>query len=345
MSFMDTPADYGHADGEGPPMGYMGAPIGYRHASSDAYGTFMPPAVPSKAPAGAFVHSQRRRLNIVAMAMALFVPWVLFSTLYAVLSFSLHYTEPTTTYGIVGVGFLVVLLSAFFAVDAVRRKELPDGSRRQPSWYIFICVTSLLAWVLAVGAGETNFVENLQPFYDVLNLNTYQSVDPSKMRGQQLMDAGRIIFVKEATLDLSKAMSFKNLDRYCVAPVTMSSGNESHATLANYDFWAVGTNCCTDTGEFHCGDFHNPHAHAGLRLMRDEQRAFFRLAVQQAEAAHSVKAIHPLFFTWMQDPVVELNSYQDEGFKYYTVGMFSHFVLQLFLVLCAALAFSKMGTL
>jgi len=70
---------------------------------------------------------------------------------------------------------------------------------------------------------------------------------------------------------------------------------------------------------------------------------FFRLAVQQAEAAYNIKAVHPIFVYWLQDPASEINAYQEDGFRYYMLGMFAHFSLQLFLVITAAIVFSKSG--
>jgi len=157
------------------------------------------------------------------------------------------------------------------------------------------------------------------------------------------MDAGRISFSEGSKLDLSRSMGFKNLDLYCVAPIV--SGNDPKH-IASYDFWAVGLNCCSGSrADFHCGEFNNPRAAAGLRLMRDDQRAFYRLAVQQAEAAYNIKSHHPLFFIWMHDPIAAVAAYMDEGYKYYLLGIFAHFIFQLFLVACACMIFSKMGTL
>jgi len=283
-----------------------------------------------------FARGQRSRLNLVAICQCLFVPWIVFCAVYAVMSFSLHYSQPALCYLVVACCGVFVLLVGFMAFQAVQKRA---SGASDPSWYIFLFLTSLVAWSVAVVLGDLNFWYNMQPYYDIQNLNTYPSVSPASMRGQQLMDAGRVFFTSGTKLDLTKSMGFRNLDLYCVAPITTGD-----APLASYDFWAVGLNCCSGTSaDFHCGEFNNPRAAAGLRLMRDDQRAFFRLAVQQAEAAYSIKAIHPLFFYWMQDPVAEMNSYQDDGFKYYLLGMFTHFSFQLFCVVVATIAFSKMG--
>lgn len=60
-----------------------------------------------------------------------------------------------------------------------------------------------------------------------------------------------------------------------MAPIV--NGN---AALATYDFWAVGLNCCSGvSSDFRCGEFNNQHARSGLRLMRDDQRPFYRQAL------------------------------------------------------------------
>jgi len=298
---------------------------------------------------GPFVRGLRQRLNFVSILMSLFVPWLLFCFMYYAMSFSLHYRNPFICFILVFLGLCVALAIGLIAFDAMKRKRggapFSDGDMRNhaPTWLVFLSVTCLLAWLLGVVAGDVNYFQHMNPYYDLSNLNTYPNVDPSVMRGQQLMDAGRISFSPGSNLDLSRSMGFKNLDLYCVAPIV---GGNDPKHISSYDFWAVGMNCCSGSrADFHCGEFNNPRAAAGLRLMRDDQRAFFRLAVQQAEAAYNIKAHHPLFFHWMRDPIAEVAAYSDEGYKYYLLGIFTHFIFQLFMVACACLIFSKMGTL
>lgn len=298
-----------------------------------------------------FVPRQRKQLNTTAVCISLFIPSVLFGSMYWVMSFYPHYKTPLLCYLVVLAGLCFVAMTAYLAFDAVKKKQEPgvvqfvagneSSAHREPTWLIFLFGTCLQAWLMGVVLGEINYMKHTQPYYDVSNLETYPSVDPASMRGQQLMDAGRVMFTEGSRLDLTLSRGYKNLENYCVAPIV--SAHDSRP-VPSYDFWAVGVNCCSgNQADFHCGEFNNPRASAGLRLMQDDQRAFFRLAVQQAEAAYSIKAEHPLFFHWMQDPIEEVNQYMDEGFKYYFFGVSAHFIYQFFLVLGACMIFAKIA--
>mmetsp|Transcript_62514 Transcript_62514/g.140999 ORF Transcript_62514/g.140999 Transcript_62514/m.140999 type:complete len:320 (-) Transcript_62514:95-1054(-) len=314
------------------PYSTFSQPPGPRMGAAGPAGSPANGPIEARAPGSVFTPGKRRRMNLVAILVNVFVPWFVFASIYGVMSFSFHYQHPAAAWMLVVLGFLSVGVAAFLAQRTKQRE-------RDPMWYTFATFALFLAVLLGTMFGDMNFWFNMQPFYDVENLNTYPSVNPAREKGQQLMDAGRVYFASGTGLDMSKAMGFKNQDLFCVAPIV--HGGEQ---LASYDFWAVGMNCCSGvSADFRCGEFNNPHARSGLRLMRDDQRPFFRLAVQQAEAAYNIKSTHPLFFYWMQDPVAEMNSYRDDGFKYYLLGIFTHFAFNLFCVVCAVVAFSKVG--
>lgn len=281
----------------------------------------------------------RKQLNGVAIFLALFIPWALFSVMFWVASFSLHYRHQITCYTIIGCGLAFVLVIGLYAQEALQMRERRDPDR-EPTWILFLFVFSLLAWAAGVIAGDANYKYYMEPFYDTTSLSSYAAVDASVMTGQQLMDAGRIIFMPGTKLDVSRSSGFKNSEVYCVAPIVTGSNAKP---LPNYDFWAVGTNCCTGTvPDFQCGEYQNPNANAGLRLMRDDEAPFYRMAVEQAEASFKIKSRHPLFFQWVKDPIAEINSYLDNGVKYFLLGICAYFLLQFFLVLVAACTFVKM---
>merc|ERR1740121_1704464 len=106
------------------------------------------------------------------------------------------------------------------------------------------------------------------------HLNTYTEIDPSKMVGQQLMDAGSVLWSNTTALDISKSMGFKNLNTYCVAPITVPG-----SAPKTYDFWAIGVNCCSgQEADFNCLDAKNKFARGGVRLLRASERPYYRLA-------------------------------------------------------------------
>eukprot|EP00929_Paragymnodinium_shiwhaense_P108332 TRINITY_DN74649_c0_g1_i1.p1 TRINITY_DN74649_c0_g1~~TRINITY_DN74649_c0_g1_i1.p1 ORF type:complete len:333 (-),score=42.41 TRINITY_DN74649_c0_g1_i1:79-1077(-) len=283
-----------------------------------------------KQPLNKHVPSKRNRLNALAITLNLIVPWIVFSVAMAVLSSRFRFVRPTLAWLTALSGFGMAGVAAYLGYRAKVRHQ-------DPMWYTFSALALFVATAAGIVCGDLNFWFNMQPYYDIENLNAYPNVNPTRERGQQLMDAGRVYFQPGTHLDLRRTIGFKNLDTYCVAPIV-----HGNSALESYDFWAVGINCCSAvSSDFRCGEFNNPHARSGLRLMRDDQRPFFRLAVQQAEAAYNIKSYHPLFFYWIQDPVYTMNTYREAGFKYFLLAMFASMGFNCVCVGAAMMAFSK----
>lgn len=277
------------------------------------------------------------RKSAVAAWVSLVVPFVLFCGVYALLAFSLHHEYPEICYMIVAfLGLGVIVLGAVAWNMALRQTS--DEEDDEPKWWTFRFATSLVAWIVGVILGRLVFWNYNQPYYSYLDLDTYTNVNPAKMSGELVMDAGRITFTNNTMVDLRKSVGFRNSDTYCVAPITVDG-----LPLNTYDFWAVGLGCCTSsTADFHCGESLNLNAHAGLRMLDDARRPFFRLAVQQAEETHQIRATHPIFLYWTQDSTAGMEWIRDEGIKYYVIGMIVHFSWQAFCVLLVVLASSKL---
>lgn len=284
-------------------------------------------------------HVKRRtKTPLSALCTCLFFPWALFAVLYAAVTFKVHYSMPLLCMLIVVAGMLLSL-----AIGAAALQKLNES---KPSWLLFLFATTVLATVSGTLLGDINFWTNMQSFYDLETLNVYTKVDPAKAHGQQMMDAGMARFVEGSGLDLGKAVRFQDLDAYCAAPIvngTALSGSDK--SLESYDFWAVGLNCCprntSKQVEFKCGQYKSTTAREGLRLMDENQRDYFRLAVQQAEAEFRIHAKHPIFFYWTEDAATDMNSYWEYGYTYFKVGVASFLVVQIFLILLASVLASK----
>jgi len=279
-----------------------------------------------------FGPGKRKRMNILAIFVNIFVPWLGFCSVSACLMFDMHYKKKTMAWGVAFAGIALALLIGLLGRQAKQRQ-------RDPMWYTFCALALFFACCVAAVWGDMNYWIHMHNFYDIENLNAYPMINPSEEMGQQVMDAGRVYFTDGTHLDHTKGLGFRNLDMYCVVPIV--HGDEQPKS---YDYWAVGMNCCSGVAsDFRCGEYNNPKARSGLRLMRDDWRPFFRLAVQEAEAAYGIKAVHPLFFYWMQDPVAEVNSYREAGYRMYMLGMYVHFFFNLACVGFCTAGFSKLG--
>lgn len=309
---------------------------GHRKKDTNKYGTMLGDTIIKP---GEF-RWRRRRLNLVAIFLCLFVPWLIFCFMFWLTSFKLFYRLPAVCYLIAFIVFVFIGTLGMKAIDAIKRSRAGDQNY-EPTWCVFLFLTAFLAWCLGMYTGFSNFHWSMDAYYGIMNLGSYAGVNPATTHGQQLMDAGRVVFQPGTHLDLSKSMSFRNNELYCIAPIVANN-----SLSESYDFWAVGVDCCCgDTvrsANFQCGEFDNSQAHSGLRLMRDEQRPFYRLAVQQAISTYGIGAKHPLFFHWVQDPVSAGESYRWEGYRQYLIGVYLHFAFQLFCVCLCTLIFSRM---
>ncbi|CAD7922086.1 unnamed protein product [Amoebophrya sp. A25] len=169
-----------------------------------------------------------------------------------------------------------------------------------------------LGLTAALGAGAIIGREII--WYTYNDLVDYVLIDPANAHGQTYMDSGTVYFKQGTRVASETARAFKDSKIYCVAPIVGQplQGVGSRIVLPSsgtVDFWAVGTDCCQASGDkFACGEVSNGLAKSGMRLIKDEERAFYRLAVEEWSNEFGLQAKHPLFFTWVQDPVSEINA-------------------------------------
>jgi len=283
-----------------------------------------------------FATSRRRRLNIVPALICLFLPWGLFVFDFWISSFAIRYDNPWVYDVAVAGSVFVVLVFAAAAVWSRYKIYLRD-TERDPSWILFLAVSMTLACAVGLFQGENNYRANARPYYDFHSLSSYTGVHVDGARGQQVMDAGAVAFAPGTGLDITRSEGWKEGTMYCVAPIVL--GN---ATPATYDFWAVGTDCCSGyRPNFHCEGWYQKD-YGGLRVM-DGSKDKYRLAVQQAEAAYGIRAVHPLFFEWMRDPIKTVNGWQSKAWNTFVIWIFAWLAFQAFCVVVAALAFARLG--
>lgn len=267
------------------------------------------------------------RIDWVAMITIILVPQLIFGAVYALVSFYWAYKYTILTWMLIAVIFAVVAYMGYVAVSRML-KDADGVTDHYAVWAAAIFLLVNLAFFAALIFGYRNYGLYMQPYYSSAELNSYTDIDASSMAGKAFMDAGMVKFKAGSHLDLSKSTGFMNLNMYCVAPI-VSSGKAP----TSYDFWAVGTNCCTGAKDnFACGQassLKTAKTTGGLRLMSASELPFYKLAVTQAATNYGVKAEHPIFFHWVQDPTDALTEHRNHGVNNFipTLGFFGVFQL------------------
>lgn len=285
----------------------------------------------------------RRRMNLVPMAVNLFVPWAVFIATFVPMGSTMHQTSPAATYALVVISALIVATAGVYFFEAKFTKE---QSTRQPSWFGFFFISMLVAWIVGMVLGGLSYSAHVVKASELDGMVTYSDVDPMAMRGQQVMDGGVFRFSKEARVDLQRSMAFRNKKMYCVAPVRRQE--EAPDAGQSVDFWVVGTDCCGTSGDdYHCPGFNDIEVVAN-RLLDDTARPFYRLAVQQAEAKYNIVANHPIFMT--MEAKGSAAGARDLPTKHAALvtrnllmGVVFFFIFQMFMVIVGSMFFSKLA--
>lgn len=287
-----------------------------------------------KHPRTIFFPGHRIRMNVVPMFLNLFIPWAVFLVCCGLTGFWLMFKSANI---VMSMMMLVVTIWLGAVALALREHKITD----EPSWYKYIALMYALAVVAGGVAGHSIYMNYTRPYYEIQSLKVVHHLDAGRQLGQDLMDAGIAYFAHNNHLEPLKSWHFKHRTLYCVAPIV---GNESEPETRSYDFWAVGTDCCgTASADFRCGDWGNPAVRSGLRVLDSEELMYYRLAVQQAETLYGIVSTHPVFFTWVQDPLAEINSWNLQAFKNYVFLVALSFVVSLIVLVAMTAKFAWIG--
>jgi len=170
-----------------------------------------------------------------------------------------------------------------------------------------------LLFVVSIGVylGRLNYYRNAFQYYSSEHGRTYTNVLPTEKAGAHT-DAGKMYFHHSAVLDKTHGKGYLlHGTTYCAAPIHLAGNTTAAERTA--EFWAVGINCCGDTGlNFECDDAKEASAHGGVVfhdrggqwMIMPSPYDHFNTAVQAAAETHRLLAPErPIFVRWAKDPI------------------------------------------
>jgi len=278
------------------------------------------------------------------------IPSCIFIFVYWLVSYSTRYFNQSLAM-ILGPGFVGALC---MFVTAAAYKQFKE--RRKARFFISLAVCMWLALIFGYLFGDMYYFRYMAQYFTYDDMGMYVNVDPAKDNGQAFMDAGQVYFKESSYVATNRAMAFRNKRTYCVAPILRApllnqDGSNQLQSLSGFvpppsgtvDFWAVGVDCCGPTGsEFTCGDVDSVISRAGMRLLREDLQPFYLLAVQEWTATIGIPATHPLFFTWVTDPIKYRDNLQDQANWTFGEMALTHFMLNIFLQVFLLVSLTKM---
>jgi len=166
-----------------------------------------------------------------------------------------YHMIPTTTLIVVVAWAFLALLPWMFHAGGTVTSDISGP---------LLTVTLFVSVILAFLNGTRCYYQHAQPLRQLATSRVYNGVYP-ELPATALPDAAMISFAGDTHVDATKAVGFNSLSAglhtFCVAPVVSSASTGIH------NFWAIGVDCCGDTGEkFECYDADDPSVKTGWVL-------------------------------------------------------------------------------
>lgn len=249
------------------------------------------------------------------------LPFIIFMVIVNLLISKLHHIAPKLVWVML---YAFCVMFAIYILGALYWLRINRLTGRK--WHFIYSLLVLVSLFSGIWTGDKIFYSYAYAWYTMNDLASYIMIDPANAKGQSYMDVGRATFKEGTRVDTAYARAFVDRHTYCVAPIvgqpmtsmgTATSGSAFQLPPSGtVDFWAIGIDCCLPSGEqFECAQVTNTLARSGMRLLRDDQRLFYKLAVQEWSTEFKLPVEHPLFFYWVQDPVEEVEAYDDNTTK------------------------------
>lgn len=271
-----------------------------------------------------------------SMMAAIILPFLAFILIYKLTSGGIRYKHPQAS----------VISAAIIGVSGCFIAMYIAYSR----WRYFLrarahIVVAILLWfVVIIGGlcGDACYWENDRPYYTYEGSAAYFNIDPYVDKGKAYMDAGKVYFKEGSYVEIDKATGVRMSGIYCVAPIVRQpienqgsvqevglSGPLETPKAGTFDWWAVGKDCCDPMfgANYKCTDSRNPYARSGLRMVDDESREYFLMAIQEWTSQYNLPAVHPQLFWWVQDPLISEDSFKLKSQHHFNTCMVRCLVL------------------
>lgn len=297
---------------------------------------------------------QGRGMIVFRLLCALFIPWYVFFYVYDATAMDMHRYFPWWCwfYAVLAWGWVFVYWFLYTAARAA-------GRIFDAKWQFFLALQMMVTVCAATFLGNRIYFEYNEVIYNFKALEPYTNVNPAKDIGDEFLDAGQLYFKEGSHVDVARGIAFKNFDVYCVAPIIRKTleNEEEQAEGQNtvelpasgtVDFFAVGKNCCEPNGEkFACGDY-GGDARSGLRVLEAADRPYYAMAAEAWTAKYKLPAKHPVFVSWVIDPLGVVGGIETASGKLYakTIKWFNRInvvVILAFMVLFRGWDYSGRG--